>query len=1504
MKRVLLTLLFGLSIGLVFGQQAGDYQSRQSGIWYDVATWEVFNNGAWRQLNTVAAGPFQNVIPIHTAGVVTVKHAVLSNGNTTANQIVVDAGGVLTVKAARTLIIRGDGTNIPLQINASGSLINLGTLDLQSQIGSVPVEVLGTFSSSGTILTSNPSLLIFHPSSTYVHQNATGGNIPLATWDINSTCRISGLTGSNAGAPKNLGQAFGNFEFNALNAGYSPAFHLGGALQNVMGNLTIIATGSNVLRLASGGSGFNLNIGGNLNIQGGITILAQSVSSASTITVGGNLVISGGTLRLGTSNNTPVNLLLNGNFVKTGGTFIRGTGSGAGTVRFDGTSQTYSNNSSIPDAVHFSVQSGSTLDLGTSFLSGTGAFTLFSGATLNVGSLDVGGAIQLGGAGGNIRTTGTRTYQTGSTIVYDGAGLQRMGNGHPPLPHTTIANGAGVTMVSNVTINGNLNIGTNNLFIENNTLTLGGNLIRTSGALGASTGSSVIINGAGNFGDLVFSFTEFPNNPINNLTINRTGGTVFLGSSLIVGGTFSHTAGTLSLGQFSAYTLTLRGNFTRSGTSALSVFPNSSLVIEGTGTMPANVSIQGPDFFTLTMNRPNATFNSSSAMHLVNLNLFNGVVNNSNLNITMANNGLVTRRSGGSITSVLGVDNGGSYNVLYDVITDITTGNELPFVEPAEAATRLGNLTKTGIATVNLNHPIQVNKSLTVSQGTFNIGTSNHVAIAGNLVVNGSLLVDNSKVSFIGSAPQLIDASPMVLTDVEVNQSAASTVTLSDTTLIDIRRRLAVISGSTLNAGNDQLRLLSSADGTANVAPIASGGAIVGSVVAQRYLPKAVQRAEYYHLASPFTNATFAEWNDDTSIKSIKQYNEATAKYTNVSVASTIINGRGYVVDISNPLIDTLQASGTLRQGNVGVSVTTQTPGVVSGSYGWNLIGNPYASTIDWDNVAINETQVYNAIYMWDNFGNSGQGNGIGVSVSYVDGVGTPASFTGQLAPGQAFWVKALQNTSIQFTESAKITDTNTTVFRQKEVPNVLRIVVNGDGVNDETVVRLREGATENFDGKYDAYKYFGTGFNISTLTSDNVKAVINALGTSSCDKNIPLVTAGAKKGSFTLNFSGIDSFDPSITLALVDLVEKKTIDIRSNASYTFVVNDDNFEAIEKRFEIAIGSNAASIDNAILARGESLCEDQDLARVTLEASEPGIEYTVEWNGNKLSDPLIGTGSAIELMVRTASLAVGENEVTVMATSGICSATALATKPVITRFKRGEISSVQKGDICLTGSATLRAAGADAEGWYHWYESEDGTEPILDQKSAEFVTPQLNKTKTYYVAAVNALGCEGNRVPVQAIVSQPENVELTIDGEGNLTSSVSEGNQWYLDGLLLNGQTSNTLEPFESGIYTVEILKGNCRTSASLEVTGMGENGITLFPNPTPDKVLIRVRTTNNNVVATLVSTQGVEIGQKELKGEGDIKETEFDLVSLAAGIYHVRILDGQKVTNKKIAKIK
>jgi hypothetical protein len=141
------------------------------------------------------------------------------------------------------------------------------------------------------------------------------------------------------------------------------------------------------------------------------------------------------------------------------------------------------------------VQTGGTMDFGTNSLQGNGNFTVQSGGRLNIGSLD--GIAATGGITGNVVMGGTRTYNVGGSYTYNGLAAQFTGNALASGADTLIVNNTfGVTITNSLAVNnrlqfiaGNLNLGNNNLTMNNASATI----------LGAGTAGYVVTNGSGSF---------------------------------------------------------------------------------------------------------------------------------------------------------------------------------------------------------------------------------------------------------------------------------------------------------------------------------------------------------------------------------------------------------------------------------------------------------------------------------------------------------------------------------------------------------------------------------------------------------------------------------------------------------------------------------------------------------------------------------------------------------------------------------------------------------------------------------------------------------------------------------------------------------------------------------------------------------------------------------------------------------------------------------------------
>ena len=474
-----------LASAIASGQSVDDFRSGQTGNWNSTGTWERWNGSTW-----VTPAPST---PTSGNGVITIQngHTVTVTAGVTVDQVVVNGGGQITLNSGVTLTIaNGTGTDI---------------------------AVSGIFRSSGTITVNASATIAFNSGGTYQHSQ-DGGTIPTATWNSGSTCLV---TGTVATLPGGFNQTFGHLTWNC--AGQTSTANLGSTL-TITGNLTVQSTGgSGQFRFAVGTSA----VAGNFTESGGTVRLAGG--SARTVTAGGDFTMSGGTLEM--ANGTAIGTLnASGNFSHTGGT-IQESGTANGAIVFNGSgTQTYTSGGTVLNTINFTVNSGATLQMGTSVITGGGAFTLSAGGTLNIGSA---AGITSSGASGNIQVTGTRSYNTGANYAYNGSAVQSTGNGLPATVNNFTINNAGgsVSLTNAVTVNGTLTFTNGAIVTGANTLSISssGTVSRTSGHVvgnfqkyvptGATT-RSFEIGDASNYTPITVSFASVAT--AGNLLANTT----------------------------------------------------------------------------------------------------------------------------------------------------------------------------------------------------------------------------------------------------------------------------------------------------------------------------------------------------------------------------------------------------------------------------------------------------------------------------------------------------------------------------------------------------------------------------------------------------------------------------------------------------------------------------------------------------------------------------------------------------------------------------------------------------------------------------------------------------------------------------------------------------------------------------------------------------------------------------------------------------------------------
>lgn len=257
----------------------------------------------------------------------------------------------------------------------------------------------------------------------------------------------------------------------------------------------------------------------------------------------------------------------------------------------------------------------------------------------------------------------------------------------------------------------------------------------------------------------------------------------------------------------------------------------------------------------------------------------------------------------------------------------------------------------------------------------------------------------------------------------------------------------------------------------------------------------------------------------------------------------------------NNPLPDTLDVIGQEFNGNgsqvdFGVTYTT------TADSGWNLVGNPYGATIDWDDSPNwTKTNIESTIYVWDPAANSGNGE-------YLTWNGTTGTLgSGLISPFQGFWVKAnASSPSLIVDEDAKTTGGN---FVRKEAPSrnpVIELTASTANLSKRTNFMFSDTGTKNIDSK-DGYRlipFSTSNIEFFSLLDDGTQLAINNLPLNFTNRiKIPLSLEAFENqvpvsGDFKISLSGSKGIPEEWIILLIDNETDHVINLREVETHEF----------------------------------------------------------------------------------------------------------------------------------------------------------------------------------------------------------------------------------------------------------------------------------------------------------------------------------------------------------------
>lgn len=439
--------------------------------------------------------------------------------------------------------------------------------------------------------------------------------------------------------------------------------------------------------------------------------------------------------------------------------------------------------------------------------------------------------------------------------------------------------------------------------------------------------------------------------------------------------------------------------------------------------------------------------------------------------------------------------------------------------------------------------------------------------------------------------------------DLSVTIMSSHTITLNQNTslsslTIDNGANLVVNESKQLTAGtltnNGTLTLKSGA--TALTTTISGSG----TTNVEQYLSSGRQ---WWYLSSPVSAATSNVFAPAESTNKIGTYVEdylndenedTTAPYYtdpyNAGSSTALSVGKGYVVKLSSQDGGTYTfTGGSLNNGDITIAPTRT--GTSNAKRGFNLIGNPYPSYIDWDaiyNDATNPaTNMRDAIWFRTmdgemKFHTYSDGEG----VPTTDANSKPISITGKIAPMQAFWVKVDDdgsNGSLTFknTHRSHYEATGYNPLKVKAADDRQRVrLVLSDGTNtDETLIVGKSYASDSQDA-YDIEKMSNESAQISEIYSmiGTETMVINSVAPITAGKTVALGIRSTSEKAYSITASQLQNIPTDVRVVLVDAEDESETELSEGVSYNFVASAG---AVNNRFSIQFRSPGATtlVDN-------------------------------------------------------------------------------------------------------------------------------------------------------------------------------------------------------------------------------------------------------------------------------------------------------------------------------------
>lgn len=347
---------------------------------------------------------------------------------------------------------------------------------------------------------------------------------------------------------------------------------------------------------------------------------------------------------------------------------------------------------------------------------------------------------------------------------------------------------------------------------------------------------------------------------------------------------------------------------------------------------------------------------------------------------------------------------------------------------------------------------------------------------------------------------------------------------------------IKVETGTTLDiSGGGDLTLESDVSGDASLIDLGSvsftGG---GEANVERYLTN----GKWHLVSAPVADVVAGQFENDF----LQIHNETTNGWTDVtSLTYGLIPVKGYALWSVDAQPTTEIFTGTTHTGS-------QSYNFAQNGQGFNLVGNPYPSVLDWDAVAIPE-QLSGSIWLFDpTIGDNGDYK------YYINGGGEANTTTQYIPSGQGFFVRATGGAGTLTLQNDDRTHGGQTFYKSDKQNQMLVLKATGNNITSQTAIRFIESATSQIDRLFDVNKIISGSTDVPNVYTycENEKMAINTLPSIAGHETVPVYFEAGMDGTYSFTATALENLDENIPVFLEDVSLNYVQDLRANPEYSF----------------------------------------------------------------------------------------------------------------------------------------------------------------------------------------------------------------------------------------------------------------------------------------------------------------------------------------------------------------